>query len=356
MDLISLKLLFFLQFLGCCLVLVNSLELQHLQTAADLEQNKDLHRFVLSNAESIPMIGLGTSRIGQTDEDVIRAIKDAIDIGYRHIDTADFYQNEKAIGQALEDLFKSGKINREDLFITTKVWSNHHSKSLASQSVRDSLENLRLDYLDLVLVHWPMTFRSTPSGEKVPQSSDGQIMGPIDSEKENYEQAYQGLEEAMQLNLTRSIGVSNFNRKQLKKLLEAEREFFPVVNQVECHPYLNQEKLLEFCKENNIYLVAYSPLRRGDRDLLENETLKKIAANHSKSIAQVILRWHLQRNIIIIPRSSNRARMLENFSVFDFELTPEEMDEINLMNKENNEGRVIRFESAMQLPEYPFNE
>lgn len=245
---------------------------------------------------------------------------------------------------------KEGVLTRDELFITTKVWSNHHTKELALKSVQRSLSNLRLDYLDLVLVHWPMSFQSGDAF--VPTYPNGTIILG-DPAKEHFIFAYQGLEEAMEKNLTRSIGVSNFNIKQLERLLKVANKK-PVVNQVECHPYLNQQELLDFCTANDILLEAYSPLRRGDANLLENEKLNEIAKAHNKTIPQVILRWQLQRNVIIIPRSSKPHRMMENFSLFDFNLNQTEMDLIKSLNKPVSQGRVIKFDSAVNLPEYPF--
>ncbi|OTF79909.1 aldehyde reductase-like protein [Euroglyphus maynei] len=263
----------------------------------------------LKNGHHIPVVGLGTSRIAPTDEQIIQAIKNAIDV------------------------------------------------ELAIQSVRQSLANLRLEYLDLVLIHWPMSFQS--GGEKVPKFPNGTIIGS-DLSKENFELAYQGLEDACDQNLTRSIGVSNFNIKQLDKLLSANnRRHEPMVNQVECHPHLNQEKLLKHCHNNGIRLVAYSPLRRGNTILFDEPKLKQIAHEHNRTIAQIILRWQLQRDVIIIPRTSKKHRMLENISLFDFHLNQTEMSTIMSLDRSNNtggddDGREIRFESASHLSEFPF--
>ncbi|XP_027204820.2 aldo-keto reductase family 1 member B10-like isoform X1 [Dermatophagoides pteronyssinus] len=338
------------------LLLINVQRIKSSVMMADSEQqsNTAINKTTkLKSGYYIPVVGLGTSRIASTDELVVQAIKDAIDVGYRHIDTADFYQNEKAIGQALDELIRDGKIKRNELFITTKVWSNYHTKELALQSVRQSLTNLRLDYLDLVLIHWPMSFKS--GSDLVPKFPNDTIIGS-DLSKENFELAYQGLEDACDQNLTRSIGVSNFNIKQLEKLLSVEnRRHKPVVNQVECHPHLNQEKLLEYCCNNSIHLVAYSPLRRANVALFDEPKLKQIALEHNRTIAQIILRWQLQRHVIVIPRTGKKHRMLENISLFDFHLNQTEMSTIKSLDRsKNDEGREIKFDSASHLPEYPF--
>lgn len=340
---------------------VSSMETSTLSLATQQQQQSTLNRTVqLKNGHYIPVVGLGTSRIATTSEQIIQAIKNAINVGYRHIDTADFYQNENDIGQALYELIQDGKITREELFITTKVWSNHHTKELAIKSVRRSLKNLRIDYLDLVLIHWPMSFQS---GDKfVPKFTNNNTIIGSDLSKENFELAYQGLEDACDQNLTRSIGVSNFNIKQLDKLLSTtttttnrRRRYEPVVNQVECHPHLNQEKLLEYCQNKHIHLVAYSPLRRANVELFVEPKLKQIALEHNRTIAQIILRWQLQRGIVIIPRTNKKHRMIENISLFDFQLNQTEMLAIMSLDKSNNNGgREITFESASHLPEFPF--
>lgn len=254
--------------------------------------------------------------------------------------------NENAIGNALKDVLAANNVSRNELFITTKVWSNHHTQALALQSVRDSLSKLNLDYLDLVLVHWPMSFRS--GVEYIPKENNTIIGG--DPKTENFELAYKGLEEAVELGLVRSIGVSNFNIAQLEKLLK-KAKIKPAVNQVESHPNLVQQSLLDFCKANKIYLEAYSPLRRGDGILFNDPTLKSIAQKYNRTVAQVALRWQTQRSVIVIPKTSKRNRMLENKNLFDFELTAEEMKQINELDKGE---RVIKFEDGKHLPEYPF--
>lgn len=231
--------------------------------------------------------------------------------------------------------------------MTTKVWSNHHTEDLALQSVRTSLDNLKLTYLDLVLVHWPQTFAS--GDVYTPKAENGSLLSG-DPSKENFELAYKGLEKAVRLNLTRSIGVSNFNKKQLEKLVTADH-IKPVLNQVESHPMLSQVDLLTYATGKGIRLEAYSPLRRGNSKLFQNETLKQLASKYGKSVAQVALRWQIQRGVVVIPKSSKRTRMIENRSIFDFTLTDEEMVSINGLNANERE---IKFEDSAHLAEYPF--
>lgn len=243
------------------------------------------------------------------------------------------------------------KIKRSQLFVTTKVWSNNHTPNRTLASIKASLEKLGLDYLDLVLVHWPMTFESGP--EYIPKYENGSIRIVFNSSEENFFQCYAGLEAAVDQGLVRSIGVSNFKQSQLDRLLAVAR-IRPTVNQIESHPLLSQKDLVDYCQSENITVVAYSPLRRADPVLLESQTLKTIAASHQKTVAQVLLRWQIQRGVLVIPKTSKRVRMVENSSVFDFELTTGEMEQISKLNTADGGGRLIRFEETQHSPEYPF--
>lgn len=260
------------------------------------------------------------------------------------------YDNEVGIGIALKDLLDNKNVTRQELFITTKVWSNHHTEQSALESVQASLNRLKLDYLDLVLIHWPQTFKT--GSERVPKDASGSIILG-DPSKENFILAWKGLEKAVKQNLTKSIGVSNFKIEQLDRLLKAAT-IPPVVNQVECHPFLNQAPLLEFCLNNSIYLEAYSPLMRGNTKLFDNEILKTIAKKYEKSVPQIVLRWQVQRKVVVIPKSSKRTRMAENKNIMDFELTQTEMDQINSLDAKDSTDRIILFEDSKHSPEYPF--
>jgi len=292
----------------------------------------------------IPRLGFGVYL--SSPSVCVQSCLTALQAGYRHIDTAFFYKNEEAIGKALENLIKEGKVKREELFITTKVWSHEHTEELALKSVRRSLEKLKLTYVDLVLIHWPQSFQ--PGGEPIPKAN-GKIIGANRTEA-NFELGFKGLEKAVELNLTRSIGVSNFNVKQMEKVISVA-SIKPVLNQVECHPHLSQQELLDFCTQNGVRLEAYSPLRRGDRTLFENTTLKDLATKHNRTVAQVALRWQIQRGVIVIPKSSKSKRMIENKDIFGFSLTPEDMSAINALNSND---RMIKFEDSAHLAQYPF--
>lgn len=247
----------------------------------------------------------------------------------------------------MEEAFNSGIVKREEMFITTKVWSTNHRKELALQSVRKSLKDLKLDYLDLVLVHWPVTFKV--SDELLPRFTNESLIGG-DLKTENFELAYQGLEEAVRLGLVRTIGVSNFNIRQLEQILMVG-QIVPAINQVESHPFLNQNELLNYCNKNGIKLEAYSPLRRGDKAFFENKKLLEIANKYGRTVAQISLRWQVQRGVIVIPRTSKRHRMIENRNILDFTLSKEDMQMIDSLNTND---RVIWFEHSKHLPEYPF--
>lgn len=252
---------------------------------------------------------------------------------------------------ALAQIFNETTIKREDIFLTSKVWSNNHTKNRTLASVERSLSKLGVDYLDLVLVHWPFSFQV--GGEYLPIVIENGSMKYAPESEANFKNAYLGLECALERKLVRSIGISNFNISQIGRLLEATN-VRPVVNQVESHPLLNQKVLLDYCDKQNITLVAYSPLRKGDKRLLDSDILKPIAASHNKTVAQVILRWQVQRQVVVIPKTTKQSRMVENRSLFDFTLTEKEIEQINKIDPGDGSGRLIQFDTAKDAKEYPF--
>ncbi|WP_368653961.1 aldo/keto reductase [Ornithinibacillus sp. 4-3] len=256
---------------------------------------------VLNNGLRMPKLGYGVWRV--PNEEVTVAVKNAIDVGYRSIDTAKVYKNERGVGQAITE----SDVPREELFITTKVWNADHGYEEALQAYERSLTELGLDYVDLYLIHWP-----TPMYD-------------------NYIETYKALEKLYKDGRVKAIGVSNFQIDHLERVLK-ECEIVPAVNQVECHPYYQQEELKEFCKANNIYLEAYSPLQHGG-ELLADPVVTEIAAKYGKTSAQVALRWHLQSDTIIIPKTVTVSRMKENLDVFDFELSTEDMEKMKELNR-----------------------
>ena len=244
----------------------------------------------------MPVLGLGTWQA--TGAPVIQAVKDALEIGYRHIDTASDYGNEKEVGEALHAQIAAGVVKREDVFITTKVWPNNSSQN-ALDTVHESLKKMNLTYVDLVLVHFPWG---------------------------NYQASYKGLEEAYDKKLTRSIGISNFNPAQIDTLMKTAK-VKPANNQVLLNPQAKQDDTVEHCKKLGISVTGYSPLGTGH--LINNPTLTAIGKKHNKSSAQVAIRWQIQRGLIVIPKSTHKKYIKEDFEVFDFELTADEMKSIH---------------------------
>lgn len=250
---------------------------------------------VLNNGVEIPALGFGVWQI-EDEETCVNAVVTAIETGYRMIDTASIYMNEKAVGNAI---LKSG-IQRNDLFVTSKLWVQDHGYESAKSAFQRTLDRLQLDYLDMYLLHWPF----------------GDFLG-----------AWKALEELYAEGKIKAIGVCNFTIEKLEEL-KANSKVIPVVNQIELHPLFQQKELQIYNRENNIVTEPWSPLGNGSDAILNNESLLKIAKNCNKTVAQIVLRWHLQEGFVVIPKSITPSRIQENFNVFDFELSQEEMDEI----------------------------
>ena len=287
----------------------------------------------LRNSSKFPILGLGTWK--SAPGEVANAIIEAVKIGYRHIDCAAIYGNEKEIGEAFSQLFKQGIVKREELFITSKLWNDNHGEQNVLPAIKQTLNDLQLDYLDLYLIHWPVPMKKNASGANANDFYTLEEM-PI-------KETWKGMEEVYKLGLTKNIGVSNFGIKKLNNLLN-NSEIKPCVNQVEINPYFQQEELAEYCTKNNITLTAYSPLGSNDRPanlktdnepkLLEDITLMQIAKDKDCSIAQIILAWIQQRGITVIPKSVNKNRLLQNFQSSEIKLTNEEMKKIKNLNKD----------------------
>ncbi|MGN8645929.1 aldo/keto reductase [Gracilibacillus sp. HCP3S3_G5_1] len=260
----------------------------------------------LHNGVKMPWFGLGVFKV-EEGEEVYNSVKWALEHGYKSIDTAAIYGNEEGVGKAIKD---SG-IPREELFITSKLWNADQGYEETLQAYETSLNKLGLEYLDLYLIHWPV-----PSQNK-------------------YKESWKAMEKLYKDGKIRAIGVSNFKEHHLEDLMK-DAEITPMVNQVEYHPHLQQRSLHEFCKQHNIQLEAWSPLKQGQ--LLDDPTLTKIAKRHGKSTAQVILRWDLQQEVVTIPKSVKQHRIQDNADIFDFELTEEEMTLIHDMNKDERVG------------------
>ncbi|XP_055339516.1 aldo-keto reductase family 1 member B1-like [Paramacrobiotus metropolitanus] len=275
----------------------------------------------LPSGARMPVVGLGTwkSKPGE----VKQAVKDAIDVGYRHFDCAFIYQNENEIGEAFAEKFKEGVVKREDLFICSKVWNTFHSKEAVKRGLAETLKSLQLDYLDLYIIHWPMGYLE--GGDIVPWDKDGKMQhSDID-----YVETWQALEEVQKSGKARDIGVSNFNVEQLKRI-QAISSLPIAVNQIEVHVYNQNKELIQYCKQHNITIVGYSPLGSFDRPddgltsdyppPLEDSSVKGIAEKHKKQPGQILLKYLLQQGYVVIPKSVRKERLQANLQLFDFEL------------------------------------
>ncbi|XP_008334936.1 aldo-keto reductase family 1 member A1-A [Cynoglossus semilaevis] len=292
----------------------------------------------LSTGKQMPLLGLGTwkSATGQ----VKQAVLAALDCGYRHIDCAAAYSNEEEVGQALALRVGPGKnLPREEVFVTSKLWNTKHDPQDVEEACRTSLAHLGLSYLDLYLMHWPMAFQS--GEELMPRREDGSIC----YSDTHYRDTWKAMECLLDKGLVRAIGLSNFNARQTDEIISVARHK-PVVNQVECHPYMIQADLLSHCRSVGVCVTAYSPLGSGDRpwastdepSLLQDPQLKTIALRYHKTPAQVILRWNVQRGVVCIPKSVTPSRIQQNIQVFDFSLSE---DDIKLIDSFNRNTRFI---------------
>lgn len=259
----------------------------------------------LHDGNEIPQLGLGVWLLEANDAE--RVVSDALELGYRHIDTAWVYKNEDAVGRAIA----ASGIDRDELFITTKLGNKHQEE--VHDAFQRSLDMLGLEKVDLYLVHWPLPARGTALG------------------------AWKGLIEIAESGRADSIGVSNFEIEHLQELLQ-HTGVTPAINQIELHPLHQRRELREFCAQHQIAVEAWGPLAQGKSDLFERPSIVAAAAAHGKSPAQVVLRWHVQQGTIVFPKTSRRERLIENANIFDFELSADEMTAISALDEQRNFG------------------
>ena len=274
-----------------------------------MSTTKSVPLITLNNGQKIPQLGYGVYLI--PPEETEQCVLEALKVGYRHIDTAHMYGNEKEVGAAIK---KSG-IPRSELFITSKLWVTEYGEGVTLPAIDKMLKRLGLDYIDLVLLHFPF---------------------------KDYIGAYKDLEKAYEQGKVKSIGISNFENQKLEELCDIAK-IKPVLNQIELHPYFQQNELTKRMEKYNTKIEAWAPLGHALTTIFEEETIKKLAEKYKKTPAQIILRWDIQRGIITIPKSQKAERIKENFEIFDFEMTEEEMKEID-----NLDGKQKRFKMKMK--------
>ena len=256
---------------------------------------------LLSNGVKIPSIGFGTYKSG-SNEETAENVKYALNLGYRLIDAAYFYGNERGVGRGI----KESNVDRSEIFVVTKLWNDDHGYEKTLEAFNKSLNNLQLDYIDLYLIHWPNKLNAD---------------------------TWRAFEKLYKKGKVKSIGVCNFKKGHLEELKKTA-EIMPMVNQIEIHPLNNKYEMIGHCKDNNIKLMAWSPIMRGK--LFDNEDMLKLSEKYKKTVAQIILRWHIQRGVIPIPKSSKEERIKENFEVFDFNISDEDMKFIDSLNEGDN--------------------
>ncbi|KAL3286151.1 hypothetical protein HHI36_000663 [Cryptolaemus montrouzieri] len=315
----------------------------------------------LNNGANTPSIGYGTWQA--LDEELERALETALEAGYRHIDTAYVYQNEKVIGKVLKRWISNGKLKREDIFLVTKLPPAGNRPEGVVKYLKRSLENLQVDYVDLYLIHAPFGLPDF-EGDFPPKGNDGNVILDMSTD---HIAIWKALEEQVDAGRTKAIGLSNFNKSQIERILKNSR-IKPCALQIEQHVYLQQKELVDLCKENNILVTAYSPLgtpgmnkyfgKRGIKvdlpDILGNPAVKAIAKKHSKTEAQVLLHFYVQQGWLPIPKSVNPERIRQNLDIFDFQLDQQDVKELKSLDAGIRILDFGPFTGVDKHPEFPF--
>jgi alcohol dehydrogenase (NADP+) len=289
--------------------------------------------FSLAGGDRIPALGLGTWK--SAPGAVYAAVKEALAIGYRHIDCAPAYQNEPEVGKAVAEVLDSGMLSRKDLWLTSKLWNNAHVPELVRPALEKTLADLRVESLDLYLIHWPVVFKP---GVMFARRGEEYVA----LEDQPTSQTWKAMEDCVTAGLVRNIGVCNFSVKKLDALCR-QASIQPAMNQVELHPYLQQRSMLEFCHEKGILLTAYSPLGSGDRPagmkksgeptLLDNPVIQRVAIKHGATPAQVLLAWGLGRKTVVIPKSINPERLRQNLIAAELALDTQDRTDIAALDR-----------------------
>lgn len=290
-------------------------------------------------SKSVPVIAFGTAAVTNNDGEITKvAVIEAIKSGYRHFDTASIYGSEEALGEAIEEALQLGLIgSRDELFITSKLWVTNNFPHLVLPALQKSLQTMKLEYLDLYLIHWPISVK--PGNWELPYAEE--LITTFDLKG-----VWTAMEECQKLGLAKSIGVSNFTRKKLEDLLSFAI-IPPSVNQVEMNPVWHQKKLKEYCEAKGIIITAFSPLGAkgaswGSNEVMDSEILKQIAEEHGKNIAQVCLRWLYEQGVTMAVKSYNKERMKQNLEIFDWSLTKDDHEKIDQIKQIRvNNGPVV---------------
>ncbi|KAF5276030.1 hypothetical protein FQA39_LY00826 [Lamprigera yunnana] len=308
----------------------------------------------LSNEQNMPILALGTWQLPPGE--IEKIIEIAINAGYRHFDCALAYSNESEIGAALRKKISEGVVKREELFIVSKLWNTFHERENVVPACKNCLESFGFDYIDLYLIHWPVAQKNL--GHAINRQNPFHNAIGLDYD---YVETWKGMEDCVALGLTKGIGLSNFNSKQIHRILQ-NSIIKPLVNQIEVTPTFNQKKLIQFCKERNICVAAYRPFEASTKTLtdphntnfsLGNQKLVSIGKKYGKTAAQVVLRYLIEIGTIPIPKSTNEDRIHENIDVFNFQLDEEDLQ---ILDGFNRDSRVFFANELKDMPHYPFSE